>query len=423
MSEFDKYIRVGIKYFKISKYTDGYGVVRNKLIGWGKEALVDDYGKEVLRMIRKYDDFVLEPNNVNYQQIINNKWNIYSEFPFKQAVGSEYIEPVLTLKFLKHIFGDKYDIGLRYMQSLYQHPKQGLPILALVSTERMTGKSTFIDYLNVLFGDNATILEPSRMSSSFNSSYASKLVIAVEETEFQSKAVSEKLKALSTLNKISVNTKMVQEYEVPFYGKIILASNNEDKFSIVREDEIRYLVVKIPHIDVIDIDILVNLKKEAPSFLKFIANMEPLKIRTRMVFTAEELDNKALKKVKEESKSALAKDLSILLKELSSKLVLQEVIYFTASDIKRTWFNNSRYNIHYISKVLKEELGIERSKARISYNNIDQAEGQAYRSVGEPFMLKNEYYEDKKEKEKHNNEGRNNAKYEHLLKAWDKNIT
>ena len=43
-----------------------------------------------------------------------------------------------------------------------------------------------------------------------------------------------------------VNTKHVSHYSVPFYGKLIITSNNEDKFSKVDNEEIRYWVRKVP---------------------------------------------------------------------------------------------------------------------------------------------------------------------------------
>jgi len=44
---------------------------------------------------------------------------------------------------VKHIFGDQIELGLDYLQLLYQKPVQILPIVCLVSKERSTGKTTF----------------------------------------------------------------------------------------------------------------------------------------------------------------------------------------------------------------------------------------------------------------------------------------
>ena len=57
---------------------------------------------------------------------------------------------------VRHIFGDQYELGLDYLQLLYTKPLQKLPILLLVSEERNTGKSTFLNFLKALFEANVT---------------------------------------------------------------------------------------------------------------------------------------------------------------------------------------------------------------------------------------------------------------------------
>ncbi len=57
---------------------------------------------------------------------------------------------------LQHVFGEQYQLGLDYMQLLYTQPTQKLPILLLVSSERNTGKTTFLNFLKHIFQDNVT---------------------------------------------------------------------------------------------------------------------------------------------------------------------------------------------------------------------------------------------------------------------------
>ena len=361
----DNFVRIGVRYYKIVITYDRYNIKRESLLLWSKEALVDDFGKHVIAEIKKLDGFINEPNNINYSRIVNNKWNIYESTPYHMATARDYRKPTVTLDFLKHIFGDKIDIGLKYMKVIYEDPKQKLPILALVSKERQTGKSTFINYMDILYGDNTVILEPSRMSSQFNSSYVTKNIIAIEETEFQSKSMSEKIKALSTMNKVSVNTKGVQEYDVPFYGKIIFASNNEEKFSIVRDDEIRYFVLKVDHIKKLNIDILEDMAEEASSFLRYLKYEVTVEYKTRMVFTAEEITTDALTKVKEESKSNIAKDILTILDEVGGANPGEQELHFSATDLKNDYKLNA--SVYYISKVIKRELEIPRLEKPIRY--------------------------------------------------------
>ncbi len=70
---------------------------------------------------------------------------------------------------MRHIFGSQYDLGLDYLQLLYTMPLQKLPILLLVSEERNTGKSTFLNFIKALFEANVTFNTNESFRSQFNS--------------------------------------------------------------------------------------------------------------------------------------------------------------------------------------------------------------------------------------------------------------
>ena len=59
-----------------------------------------------------------------------------------------------------------------YLQLLYLQPIQKLPILLLVSEERNTGKSTFLNFLKALFQNNVTFNTNEDFRSQFNSDWA-----------------------------------------------------------------------------------------------------------------------------------------------------------------------------------------------------------------------------------------------------------
>ena len=95
------------------------------------------------------------------------------------------------------------------MKLLYEHPCQILPVLSLVSTERETGKTTFLNYIQMLFGENSTLINPSDLTSSFNDAYATKNIIMIDETVIEKQNVVEKLKSLATAKTISVSQKFL----------------------------------------------------------------------------------------------------------------------------------------------------------------------------------------------------------------------
>ncbi|MEO8416781.1 MAG: primase-helicase family protein [Ginsengibacter sp.] len=73
-----------------------------------------------------------------------------------------------------------------------------LPILCLVSKERNTGKTTFLNFLKAVFVDNMTINSNEDFRSNFNAEWANKLIIGVDETFLDRKEDSERIKSLST---------------------------------------------------------------------------------------------------------------------------------------------------------------------------------------------------------------------------------
>jgi len=146
-----------------------------------------------------------------------------------------------------------------------------LPVLALVSTERETGKTTFLNYIQMLFGENSTLINPSDLMSNFNDAYATKNIIMVDETVIDKAHTVEKLKSIATAKTMSVSQKFVQHYSVPFFGKVIVCTNKENDFMRIDEEEIRFWVRKIKVITgKKNTNIENDLFNEIPKFLKYL---------------------------------------------------------------------------------------------------------------------------------------------------------
>lgn len=394
------YVRIGFKYFKLIEKVDRFDIVRKELKFWEKQTILDDYTKTELEIIPRYDDFTIVPNNKAHSQIIGNNYNLYSEFSHEPCGDAQYLGVdgcEWSLKLLKHIFGEQYELGLQYMKILYDMPKQILPILVLTSTERETGKSTFIDWLCIIFGDNMVVVNPQDISNSFNGTYADKNIIAIEESKFEGTQTLEKLKALATQKKLTVNTKFISQYSVPFYGKLIITSNDESKFSRVDTEEIRYWVRQIPSLTgKANHEILRDLVKEIPQFLHYLDTLPtPDTSKSRMAFTAEQLQTSALATVKKESLPSLHKEIVILLDEHCAENDKVEYIKFTAKSMKTQWFeNNHRIEINYINRILKDSLKLDKGEPEMQRhipfelnNPISQK-----KISGRVYVYKNPYY-------------------------------
>ena len=134
-----KYIRVGDNYYKEIKKVKSNG---EHQIEWAKilkNTIVDDEGRKFIYNIPKYDAWCVLPNHLKYRDVIDSNYNMYNPFMHKPKKGSIK----WTMRLLRHIFGEQVNIGLDYVQLLYEKPTQILPILCLVSYANQTGKTTF----------------------------------------------------------------------------------------------------------------------------------------------------------------------------------------------------------------------------------------------------------------------------------------
>lgn len=356
------YVRVGTDYYKKVSKPDRYGVHRIILKPWKKDEIKWDHkGVDILSLVHQYDDFTIEPNNIDFSPIYDNCYNLYSPFnhtPHPKPCSIETIPATYSL--IQHVFGSgkHLDIGIRYLQCLYQLPQQLLPILTLVSRERHTGKTTVLNWMEMLFGDNYVQINPESLSSSFNSSYASKNIIALDETILDRVHVNEKLKSLATAKSISVNQKFVTPYSIPFFGKIILCTNKENAFARIDQEEIRFFVRKLNPIKNLNTNIENDLRKEIPFFLSWLNTLPAIDTtKSRMVFTPEELKNEALDAVKANSYSALHKELAALITHHFESQPELNYFYATANDIKTEWFiRDSKRDIQYIADVIRDEM-------------------------------------------------------------------
>jgi len=386
------YIRVGCDYYRLIIRPGRYGP-ESRWKPWRKAEIVQDHGKDFLKSIPKYDDFHMQPDNINYQQVMSNCLNLYNEIPHDPAPG----DWTWTQRLLQHVFGEQYELGIRYMQILYVHPDRQTIILALVSRERETGKTTFLNWLRMIFADNVVLISSTDFLSGFNGHYATKNIIQIEETLLEKNVSVEKLKALNTSKFISINEKFVQPYSIPFYGKVVIASNNEDRFAKVDQEEVRFFVRKLGKPEFKNTNIEEDLYREVPAFLHHLQTLPKVNWSiSRSGFTAEELYNDSLKKVVDESRSGLAKDLEFIISDyfLNNDFEATE-FYATVKDIKEKWFaGNNRVEMNYIRNVLKNDFKMQ-PKQLMKYQPWIEPEMNKKDLTGRPYQFLRENWTEK----------------------------
>lgn len=350
-SNADVYIRVGTMYYKISPQPlisgDYFPVIRP----WSKSAINDDLAPEEKSKIPKYDSFCVIPDHLNYQRTvrINNpeghllsrhfygSYNLYEPLNYDPSPGSWAI----TRSFVQHIFGEQWEIGLDFLTLIYRYPTQVLPILCLVSRQRCTGKTTFLNWQKAIYGNNMTINTNQDFRNQFNSGWTSKLIIGVDEVLLDKLEDSERIKNYATTRTIKTEAKGKDKVEQEFFGKFILCSNNEDSFIQIPRDEIRYWVRNVPTIKHENVNLLEDLIKEVPAFLEYLKTRTiTVPNATRMWFTREQIFTPALLKVMQGTESIIEKELREYIFE-SFMESGQDELQFTPKDLLDELFKES----------------------------------------------------------------------------------
>jgi hypothetical protein len=375
-AEAKNYFRVGDQYYEFVHVPDKHNNLQKLFHARMKGTITDDHGKTIFKHIPKYKAFCNVPDHTNYQQVRYNCFNLYAPFDHAPDLDPCTAEDCPTIiSFLQHIFGtgkihyshmktkenveiEKLDLALDYIQLLYQRPTQILPILCLVSRENETGKSTLAKFLKYLFTQNCAIVGNADLANDFNSSWASKLLIICDEAKIEKNVVVEKVKSLSTADKIMINAKGKDQVELDFFGKFIFLTNNEENFIYASEEDLRYWVIKVPRIAHKNPDLEEQLKEEVPALLSYLSTRKMATERlTRMWFDPVLLKTEALTKVIQYSRPTIEKEIRQYMRDAFMDFGVTE-IRMARQDIHRVVLNN-RYEANYLERVLREDLKLD----------------------------------------------------------------
>ena len=347
----EEFIRVGTTLYKLVNQPRLNGGYVKKRIVWNNETLRQDYGKHYLATVPKYDGFCTVPDHVNYRPIVDKFLNLYEPIDHKPMEGD--FPSICSL--MEHIFGEQYELGMDYLQLLYLQPVQKLPILLLVSEERNTGKSTFLNFLKALFQNNVTFNTNEDFRSQFNSDWAGKLLIVVDEVLLSRKEDSERLKNLSTTLSYKVEAKGKDRDEIAFFAKFVLCSNNEYLPVIIDAGETRYWVRKIDRLQSDDTDFLQKLKAEIPAFLYHLQHRQlSTEKESRMWFAPPLLHTEALQKIIRSNRNRLEIEICELILDIMASMGI-DTFSFCCNDILTLLANTYvKAEKHQVRKVLQE---------------------------------------------------------------------
>ena len=383
----EEFIRVGTTLYKIVEQPKLNGGYVRKRIVWNNETLRQDSGKDYIGSVPKYDGFCTVPEHLNYRPIVGKFLNLYEPIDHHPKEGDfSYIRSLV-----RHIFGEQYELGMDYLQLLYLQPIQKLPIPLLVSEERNTGKSTFLNFLKLLFQNNVTFNTNEDFRSRFNFDWAGKLLIVVDEVLLNRREDSERLKNLSTTLSYKVEAKGKDRDKIAFFAKFVLCSNNEYLPVIIDAGETRYWVRKIDRLQSDDTDFLQKLKAEIPAFLHFLQHGTlSTEKENRMWFAPSLLHTEALQKIIRSIRNRLEIEMHELILDIM-KSVGTDTFSFCYDDILLLLAQSQiKAERHQVRKVLQECWKLTPAHNTLTYTTYQVSCSREYRYS--PIETTGRYY-------------------------------
>ena len=366
----EEYMRVGTTLYKVVNQPCASGGYEKRRVIWNNSTLRQDYGKNYLATVPKYDGFCTVPDHLNYRKEIDGFLNLYEPIEHTPQIGDFPNIRSLVL----HIFGEQYNLGLDYLQLLFLQPLQKLPILLLVSEERNTGKSTFLNFLKAVFGDNVTFNTNEDFRSQFNSDWAGKLLIVVDEVLLNRREDSERLKNLSTTFNYKVEAKGKDRTEIAFFAKFVLCSNNEYLPVIIDAGETRYWVRKINPLQNDDTDFLQKLKEEIPAFLFFLTQRElSTEKESRMWFNPKLTHTAALQKIIRSNRNRLEIEMAELFLDIMSNMDVESVSFCLNDLMTLLIYSQVKAEKHQVRKVVQEVWKLTSAPNSLSYTAYEIA--------------------------------------------------
>ena len=366
----EEYMRVGTTLYKVVNQPCASGGYEKRRVIWNNSTLRQDYGKNYLATVPKYDGFCTVPDHLNYRKEIDGFLNLYEPIEHTPQIGEFPNIRSLVL----HIFGEQYNLGLDYLQLLFLQPLQKLPILLLVSEERNTGKSTFLNFLKAVFGDNVTFNTNEDFRSQFNSDWAGKLLIVVDEVLLNRREDSERLKNLSTTFNYKVEAKGKDRTEIAFFAKFVLCSNNEYLPVIIDAGETRYWVRKINPLQNDDTNFLQKLKEEIPAFLFFLTQRElSTEKESRMWFNPKLTHTAALQKIIRSNRNRLEIEMAELFLDIMSNMNVESVSFCLNDLMTLLIYSQVKAEKHQVRKVVQEVWKLTSAPNSLSYTAYEIA--------------------------------------------------
>lgn len=357
------YKLIGTNFFKVKKtpITDKDGEVidyTENLVPWKADIIKLQHGNDALKNIEVFQGFCNVASHTNYQQVIGNHWNLYSDIEHTAEPGDF---PNID-RLLKHIFEEHFDNQLiyDYFSILYTMPYEKLPILCLFSEEEGTGKSTFMKLVKMIFKQNMAIITSEDFMGNWNDHWISKLVVGSEETFFEKPQALDKLKNYSLAETLIRAERFVASQEIACIMKFIFNTNHKNFLKLTRRST-RFWIREVKTLGgKQDPEFDNKIREEIKHFVDFICKRELAHKKVdRMFFHPSQYHTSALDTVIKETEPGIVKDLRDKLRELFYFNGDQE-IYMTVGDLRDHFRIRENVGDSYLrNTVLREHLQVD----------------------------------------------------------------
>ena len=229
-----------------------------------------------------------------------------------------------------------------------------------------------MNFLKALFQDNVTFNTNEDFRSQFNSDWAGKLLIVVDEVLLSRREDSERLKNLSTTLSYKVEAKGKDRNEISFFAKFVLCSNNESLPVIIDEGETRYWVRKISSLQSDDTDFLEKLKAEIPAFL-FHQQGRTLSTehKSRMWFAPEQIATDALRRIIRCNRNRLEVEMSELFLEVMENTQTDSLQFCLNDAIALLQCNHVKAEKHLVRKIVQDCWKLQPSENALTYTSYE----------------------------------------------------
>jgi len=331
-AESDRFARIGINWIKRVVLPNHRGIPEERIEKWSVTEIKRDYPKfiaeqMVTRDIPRYDGFFSLPcwDPKKYKRTVYGCYNLMEPLYWDPKPGKVDV----TLGFLKHLFqgegkiwydeknkcyqeeatkGDQFTVAMDYLTILHQHPTQKTFVPCLVSREQGTGKSTFLEWLGMVYTGNGTVLNNEQFKKNFNSHWASKFIIGLDEgfLDVDKKSERERLKQMVTAKEIFLELKGIDVKPIPYFGHLLICSNDADNLMKMEEEDTRWFVVKVKKSEVRDPMLDDKLKAEMPAWIDFISNRKIFHKKVdRLWFDPADFETDQMRKIIQTTKARL----------------------------------------------------------------------------------------------------------------------